>query len=133
MKGKQLAMEDALADLDRYTIDREKREEQRILEKLAKEYREIWHRELYEQEAGTVVIVRQELFRNNHFTAHFYRTVLGFHPTVSGQEAHLVWEGSEEWPEEPPWQTGVNELAEKRWIYPNFQHKHWVKERSGKE
>lgn len=131
MKVKQLSMDGALADLDRFTLDREKREEQQTLEKLTKGYKAIQTRELYmhEHKAGRVIIVRQELYRNEHYTAHFYRTVLGYHRTVSGQEAHLVWEGTKEWPDEPPWQTGIDELAGKRWKYPNNEDKHWIEEK----
>ncbi len=131
MKVKQLSMDGALADLDRFTLDREKREEQQMLEKLTKGYKAIQTRELYmhEHKEGSVIIVRQELYRNNHYTAHFYRTVLGYHRTVSGQEAHLVWEGTKEWPDEPPWQTGIDELAGKRWKYPNNADKHWIEEK----
>lgn len=129
MKGKQIAMTAMLEDVDRYTLAREKAEEEQVLAKLRKEYREVPVRELYMRklEEGTVLIIRQELYRNNHYTAHFYRTVLGYHRTVSGMEAHLVWEGSEEWPDEPPWQTGIDDRKDKRWKYPNGMEKHWMK------
>ena len=45
----------------------------------------------------------------------YYRTILGSHSAVSGKVPHLVWEASDEWPEEPPWQS----FAYGKWIYPD--------------
>ena len=64
-----------------------------------------------------VIVVKEERDKDWKIKKkHCYRTVLGQHRTVSGPMPHLVWEPSEEWPEEPPWQ-GDSKWG--KWIYPD--------------
>ena len=117
MKGKQLAMESALADLDRYELDREKRETEAIRARLDAKYPHLDIRAADRGEipAGTVVIVGQNLFRNEHYTLHFYRTVLDYHRSLHNPTTpHLVEQQTEEWPDVPPWADTVGHEGEAR-------------------
>ena len=127
MKGKQLRMDAVLEDVTRYELAREKADADRILEKLFRDYevpdmRRAWN---VEMPTGTVIIVSQDLYRNDHYTKHFYRTVLGYHNTVSGPMPHLIWKGNAEWPDEPPW---GRDMDGRQKIYPDqCFHKLWTK------
>ena len=48
----------------------------------------------------------------------FYRTKLGFHRTVSGPEADLRWDPSDEFPDEPPWTTFYG--SDQKYTYPGW-------------
>ena len=78
MKGKQLAMDSALEDLDRYELEREKRKTESVKAMLDTKYRRANANELRELPAGSVIIIGQSLFRKNHYAWHFYRTVMNF-------------------------------------------------------
>lgn len=131
MKGKQLAFDSALADLDRYELEREKRETDAITARLDEKYGRMDLGKLMAcgYPAGSVVIIGQSLFRNNHYTRHFYRTVLIYWTNLSGtypNRAYFVQANNEEWPEIPPWAETVNhegELKDINW-YP--EHIHWA-------
>ena len=67
MRGKQLAMDSALADLDRWELEREQRETDMIRDRLDEKFERIdyWKLRDLEYPAGSVVIIGQRLFRNN--------------------------------------------------------------------
>lgn len=78
---------------------------------------------------GTEVIVERvrtdpETWKERPEKSSYYRTILGQHNTVSGPTAHLTWEESDEWPEEPPWQP----INGTKWIYPDSgtMFRYWV-------
>lgn len=129
MRGKQLAFDSALADLDRYELEREKRETDAITARLDEKYGRMDYRKLTEGRypAGSVVIIGQNLFRNEHYTRHFYRTVLIYWSTRAyPNRAYFVEATNEEYPERPPWAETVNhegELKDIEW-YP--EHIHWA-------
>lgn len=125
MKKQQLKMDSVLDEITRMELAKEKREADAIIAKLDSKYKAADMRKMrnLQMQEGTVIIVCQELYRNEHYTKHFYRTVMGYHNTVGGPEAHLIWEGSEEWPEEPVW-GGWN--VKQRWIYPDIHNmRYW--------
>ena len=129
MKGKQIAMDSALADLDRWELERERRETDQIRDRLDEKYERVDHQKLRNQEypEGSVVIIAQNLFRNGHYKWHFYRTVMTYHP--KGMEccrAFFVESRSEEFPERPPWADTVGHEEDPRDIdyYPSMIH--WI-------
>lgn len=131
MKGKQLAMDSALADMDRYELEREQRETDMIRDRLDSKYGRMDYNKLrnLEYPAGSVVIIGQRLFRNNHYTMHFYRTVLIYWSNLCGtyqNRAYFIQANNEEWPDIPPWADTVgheDELKDITW-YP--EHIHWA-------
>lgn len=127
MKGKQLAMDAALADLDRYELEREKRETDAIKARLDERYERVDYQKLKNQEypEGSVFIIGQHVFRNGHFTLHFYRTVMSYHPKgVDCCRAFFVESRNEEFTERPPWADVVGHEGEPRDIdyYQNMIH-----------
>ena len=129
MKGKQLAMDSALADLDRYELEREKRETDAIRARLDEKYDRADYQKLRNMEypEGSVVIISQNLFRNGHYKWHFYRTVLTYHPKgVDCCRAFFVEARNEEFPERPPWADTVGHEGEPRDIDWYSSHIHWI-------
>jgi hypothetical protein len=117
MRGKQLAFDLALEDLDRYEREREKRETDAIRARLDEKYERLDRKACDRGEipAGTVVIVGQELFRNGHYTLHFYRAVLDYHRSLHNPTTpHFVEQQTEEWPDVPPWADTVGHEGEPR-------------------
>lgn len=116
-KGTQLAMDAALADLDRYELEKERRQTNAIKARLDEKYHILDMRACDRGEipAGTVVIIGQELFRNEHYTMHFYRTVLDYHRSLHNPTTpHFVEQQTEEWPDVPPWADTVGHEGEAR-------------------
>ena len=116
MKGKQLAMDSALADLDRYEIERERRETDAIKARLDARYERINYRKLAAAEypAGSVVIIGQNLCRAR-WSWHFYRTVLNYYSACHDPHRAIFVEArSEEYPERPPWADTVGHEGEPR-------------------
>ena len=131
MKGKQIAMDSALADLDRWELEREKREKETMIRQLDEKYGRMDYGMLRNAEypAGSVVIIGQNLFRNNHYTRHFYRTVLIYWSNLSGtypNRAHFVQANNEEWPDIPPWAETVGHEGELKDITYYPEHIHWA-------
>lgn len=129
MKGKQLAMDSALAELDRYKIEREKRETDAIRAKLDEKYERVDHGKLLNQEypEGSVVIIAQNLFRDGHYKWHFYRTVMTYHPKgVESCRAWFVEARNEEFQERPPWADVVGHEDDPKSIDYYPAHIHWV-------
>ena len=129
MRGKQLSMDAALADLDRMALEREKRETDAIRNRLDARYERVDIRKLNRKEypEGSVVIIGQNVFRNGHYTRHFYRTVLVYHPKgVACCRAFFVESRNDEFPERPPWADVVGHEGEPRDIDYNQEHIHWI-------
>lgn len=127
MKGKQLAMDSALADLDRYALEKERRETDAIRDRLDAKYRRVNEPEIRQLPAGSVVIIGQNLLRNNHYTWHFYRTVLNFARTLNDpKKPVLVQANDKEWPDLPPWAETVGHEGELKDIPVYYTHIHWA-------
>ena len=129
MRGKQLAFDSALADLDRYELEREKRETDAIRARLDEKYEraDYWKLKNMEYPEGSVLIIGQNLFRDGHYKWHFYRTVLAYHPKRSEAcRAFFVESRNEEFPERPPWANVVGHEEDPKDIdyYPDMIH--WV-------
>lgn len=129
MKGKQLAMDSALADLDRWELEREKRETDMIRDQLDAKYERADYGKLKSMEypEGSVVIIGQSLFRAGHYIWHFYRTVMSYHPKGSEAcRAFFVESRNDEFPERPPWADTVGHEGDPRDIdyYPSMIH--WI-------
>lgn len=127
MKGKQLAMDSALEELDRYALEREKRETDAIRQRLDERYERVDYQKLKNMEypEGSVVIIAKNLFRNGHYTWHFYRTVMTYHPKgLDCCRAFFVESRNEEFPERPPWADTVGHEEDPRDIdyYPDMIH-----------
>lgn len=127
MKGKQLAMDSALADLDRMALEREKRETDAVKARLDEKYGRMDPEKLRRREypEGSVVIIGQNLYRNGHYTLHFYRTVLSYHPKGSEAcRAFFVESTNEEFPERPQWADTVGHEDDPRDIefFPEMIH-----------
>lgn len=128
MKGKQLAMDAALADLDRYELEREKRETDAIKAKLDERYERVDCQKLKNKEypEGSVFIIGQHIFRNGHYILHFYRTVMTYHPKgLDCCRAFFVESRNEEFPERPPWADTVGHEGDPRDIDYYPEHIHW--------
>ena len=127
MKGRQLAFDSALADLDRYELEREKRETDAIIARLDAKYPRINSRRMQEKyPAGSVVIIGQNLFRNGHYTMHFYRTVMNYYVNYSGPNEIFVEATNEEFPERPPWAETVGHEGELKDIHLDPDFIYWV-------
>lgn len=129
MKGKQIAMTEALADLDRYELERERRETDAIKERLDEQYGRIDYRKLQNREypAGSVVIIGQELFREGHYKLHFYRTILNYFRSASDPNREVFVEATnEDFPERPPWADTVGHEGERKDIDWIRGHIHWA-------
>jgi hypothetical protein len=125
MRGKQIAMDAALADLDRYELEREKLETDAIMARLDGQYERADYFKMRNREYpdGSVVIIGQNLFRNGHYKWHFYRTVMTYHPVgVEACRAFFVEARTEEYPERPPWAGVVGHEDEPKSIdyYPDL-------------
>lgn len=128
MRGKQLAFDSALADLDRYELERERRETDAIKDRLDEKYGRADYRKLKDMEypEGSVVIIGQNLFRNGHYILHFYRTVMIYHPKGAGCcRAFFVEAGNDEFPERPPWAGTVGHEDDPKDIDYYPEHIHW--------
>lgn len=127
MRGKQLRMDSMIEDIDRYEMERERREKDAIKKRLDEKYTRMYEKELLEQPDGSVVIIGQNLFRNNHYTWHFYRTIKTSFENY-GREKHSVFvqANNEEWPDVPPWAQVVGHEDELRDIHFFREHIHWL-------
>lgn len=97
---------DMMKEVDRFTIERERREKEEMIRRLDEKYTRLDQRAADKAElpAGLVVIIGQDVFRNGRYTMHFYRAVLGYHTACNGAIIpHLVEQQTEEWPDVPPW------------------------------
>ena len=128
MRGKQIAMTSALADLDRMEIERERRETDAIKARLDEKYGRMDAGKLARAEypAGSVVIIGQNLCRGR-WSWHFYRTVLNYYSSCAQKNRAVFVEArNDEYPERPPWADTVGhegELKDIDW-YP--EHIHWA-------
>ena len=104
MKGKQMAMDSVMEEIDKYQLDREQREQARIIAELDRKYDRMNMQQLLDRPNGSVVIIGQMLFRNGHNSWHFFRTVMTFAYNKSrGKYSVFVQAEDEQWPETPPW------------------------------
>jgi len=127
MKGKQLAMDSMLADLDRYEIERERRETDAIKARLDAKYERMDYWKLRERgyQPGSVVIIGQNLCRGR-YSWHFYRTVLNYYPSCTDpNQAIFVEDRNEEFPERPQWADTVGHEGEPKDIHWYGEHIHW--------
>lgn len=134
MKGKQMAMTAILAEADRGEIERrrhewarEKEQTDRITAELDAKFGRMGEKDLLKQPDGSVVIIGQSLFRNDHYTRHFYRTVMTFAESRT-RERHPVFvqANNEDWPDVPPWAQVENHEDELRDIDFFREHIHWA-------
>ena len=128
MKGKQIRMDEALADVSREQIARDRREDEAARARMDEKYSRMDYRKLHSQgyPEGTVVIIGQNLFRNGNYKMHFYRAVLGYHKAVGGIMEHFVEQQTEEWPDVPPWANVVGREGEPRDIGWYYDHIYWL-------
>lgn len=134
MKGRQMAMDSLLREADRDEQERKKREwarekEQtdRITAELDEKYGRMGEKDLLALSDGSVVIIAQSLFRNDHYTRHFYRTVMTFSTGLNtGRHSVFVQADNEEWPDIPPWAQVVNYEDDPRTMVYYQEHIHWA-------
>ena len=122
-------MNSALADLDRYEIERERKETEAIKAGLDARYERADCEKLRNMEypEGSVVIIAQNLYRNGRYTWHFYRTVMTYHPKgMESCRAFFVESRNEEFPERPPWADTVDHEDDPRNIDYYPEHIHWM-------
>ena len=136
MRGKQMAMDSLLREADwqeqeriKQEWEREKERTDRIIAELDGKYERVDYWKLKNQEypEGSVVIIGQNVFRNNHYTRHFYRTVMIYHPKgVESCRAFFVESRNDEFHERPPWADTVGHEDDPRDIdyYPEMIH--WI-------
>ena len=126
MKGKQITMMDAV---DQFTLEQERRKEVETIKRLDENYQRITARELSKNglPAGTVVIICQRLFRNGHYTKHFYRSILNYHEAVGGTMCDLFAAPDEEWPDVVPWAGVVNRPEYHKYINPEYTMDYWTR------
>lgn len=127
MKDKQIMMTSALEDFDRCQMAREKREINAICDRLDTKYGKLKENDLKQLPAGSVVIIGQQVFRNDHYTLHFYRTVMNFHRSLNDPKSIVfVQANNEEWPDIPPWADTVGHEGELKDISYYSHHDHWA-------
>ena len=135
MKGKQIAMDSLLREADwneeerkRRDWAREKAQTDAIRNRLDEKYHRLDKRACDRGEipAGTVVIIGQDLFRDGHYTLHFYRTVLDYHRSLHNPTTpHFVEQQTEEWPDVPPWADTVGHEGEARDMHLDYGLIYW--------
>ena len=120
---------DFMEEVDRYQLEREKREVNDKIRYLDENYQRITARELEKAgfPAGTVVIIGQDLFRNGHYTKHFYRSVLNYHEALCGTMTDLFAAPDAEWPEDVPWAGVVNRPDYHKYINPEYTMMYWTR------
>ena len=127
MKGKQMAMDGMLEEIDQRELERERHEQARIIAELDRKYERMNMQQLLDRPNGSVVIIGQMLFRNGHNSWHFFRTVMTFAYSKSrGKYSVFVQAEDEQWPETPPWAQTQNHEDEPRDIDYFQHHIHWV-------
>ena len=137
IKGKQLAMDSLLKEAEQNEKEQKKREWARekeqtdaVVRMLDEKYGRIEHSHMIRPEnypAGSVIIIGQNVFRNDHYTLHFYRTVLDYHASCQDPcVAHMVEAQTEEWPDVPPWAHTVGHEDEPRDMHAEMNHMHWA-------
>ena len=123
MMGKRDQQMNILDDVDLY----ESRNAEQTEKRLNENYTRITHRNVHEYPAGTVVIIGQKLFRNERYTTHFYRTVLGYHSSYCESDVpHFVESQNDEWPDVPPWAHVTGHEEEPRDIGLSYTLKYWT-------
>ena len=124
MKAKQLAMDEALADLDRYARERLCGEQTETIRRLDEQFERMVYEKInkHEYRAGSVVIIAQRLFRNGYYNWHFLRTVLNY--DKNGKSV-FVEDTNDEYPERPPWADTVGHEGERRDIHWSQDMIHW--------
>lgn len=114
-------------DVDKYELERKKREAENKILKLDEKYRRIHFNDFKPDiiPPGTVVIVMQTFFRNDHLEKHFYRCIVGYHDRCHADNVpHVIESITEQWPERPPWADVVGHEDEPRdcHIEPGFEY-----------
>ena len=124
MKAKQLAMDEALEDLDRYARERLCGEQTETIRRLDEQFERMVYEKInkHEYRAGSVVIIAQRLFRNGYYNWHFLRTVLNY--DKNGNSV-FVEDTNDEYPERPPWADTVGHEGERRDIHWSQDMIHW--------
>lgn len=124
---------DFLSEIDAQAEREELVRHGRIQEKLEAAWVRSHLREAWQNRtpAGTVVLVEKQKYDPATWIpvldkTKYYRTVIGYHRAVSGILPELISEPNEEWPDVPPWQSG---LSGKKWIYPteSYDLTFWVR------
>ena len=136
MKGKQMAMDGLLREADWEEQERKRREwalekerTDAIRDRLDAQYGRMDEQKLRDKgyPEGSVVIIGQNLFRNDHYTRHFYRTVLNYYDACTERNrATFVQANNEEWPDIPPWADTVGHEGELKDICWYGEHIHWA-------
>ncbi len=120
---------DFMDEVDRYELEREKREEQEMIRRLDETHERITSKDLEKMDLpkGTVVIIGQNLFRNGHYTRHFYRSILNYHQACSYIQTDLFAAPNDEWPDVVPWAGVVNRPDYHKHIGPSHEMIYWTK------
>lgn len=136
VKQKQMKMDSLLREADWAEEERKKhewaRERERtdaIKARLDEKYGRMDYMKLRRMEypEGSVVIIGQNLFRDGHYTRHFYRTVMVYHPKgMESCRAFFVESRNDEFPERPPWADTVGHEDDPRDIDYYPEHIHWA-------
>ncbi len=128
MRGKQLAMDSALEDLDRTTLARIRMENEETIRRMDEKYERVDYRKLCKQEyvPGTVVIIGQYIGWGTQRKIHLLRTVLNYFTNRYDTIAHFVEGTNEEYPERPIWVDTVGHEGELKDIDWHVDHIHWL-------
>jgi hypothetical protein len=132
---KQLTMDAALAEAEYLDKEAKRRQWARerivtdaIRDRLNEKYKRLDRRACDRGEipAGTVVIIGQVLFRDEHYTMHFYRAILGYHSSLANPTTpHFIESQTEEWPDVPPWAHVIGHENEARDIELSLSLEYW--------
>ena len=128
MKGKQLAMDSALEDLDRAERARLRAANEETIRRMDEKYERVDFNRLRKQEyvPGSVIIIGQYI-RWGTATAQLklFRTVLNYYENRYDINAVFVEETNEDYPERPIWADTVNHEGELKDIGWFSEHIHW--------
>lgn len=128
MRGKQLAMDSALEDLDRAERARLRMENEATIRRMDEKYERVDFNRLRKQEyvPGSVIIIGQYI-RWGTATAQLklFRTVLNYYENRYDINAVFVEGTNEDYPERPIWADTENHEGELKDIGWFSEHIHW--------
>ena len=128
MRGKQLAMDRALEDLDRTTLARIRMENEETIRRMDEKYERVDYNRLRKREyaPGSVIIIGQYIRWGTPMARlELFRTVLSYFKNRYETREVFVEATNEEYPERPIWAETVGHEGELKDISWYGEHVHW--------
>lgn len=128
MKGKQMAMDSALADIDRAERVRLNLQNEETIRRMDEKYERVDYNRLCKQEyaPGSVIIIGQYIRWGTPMARlELFRTVLNYYSNRYGVHETFVEGTNAEYPDRPIWADTVGHEGELKDIHWYSEHIHW--------